>query len=68
MSKFIGALANIGIAKEAVRGTAETSATFYLPKMALSVDDVIDQVIDDNTIGVIEASVGASLVQKGRDI
>jgi len=68
MSKFIGALANIGIAKEAVRGTAETSATFYLPKMALSVDDVIDQVIDENTIGVIEDSIGAGLVHKASDI
>ena len=32
MTKFIGALSDVGIAKEASRGTAESSATFYLPK------------------------------------
>lgn len=64
MSKFIGALANIGIAKEAVRGTAESSASFWLPKMSLSVDDIIDQVVDENTIGVIEDATDAKLIHK----
>lgn len=68
MSKFIGALVNVGFTKEAVRGTAETSATFYIPKMSLSVDDVIDQVIDENTIGVIEDSVDGKVVHKASEI
>ena len=42
MSKFIGALADVGIAKEAVRGTAESSASFWIPKMSLTMDDVIE--------------------------
>jgi len=67
MSKFIGALANIGITKEAVRGTAETAATFWLPKMSLTVDDVIDQVIDENTIGVIEDATDAKVVHKAAE-
>lgn len=64
MTKFIGALANVGVAKEAVRGTAETSATFWIPKMTLSVDDIIEQVVDENTIGVIEDSVDAKITHK----
>jgi len=68
MSKFIGALADIGIAKEAVRGTAETSASFYIPKMSLTVDDVIEQALDENTIGVIEDTTDAKLVHKASDI
>lgn len=64
MSKFIGALANIGLAKEAVRGTAESAATFYIPNTSFSVDDKIEQVIDENTLGVIEDAQGANVTHK----
>jgi hypothetical protein len=64
MSKFIGRLADIGIAKEAVRGTAETSATFYLPKTSLTYDDGVEQVVDESSVGVIEDSADASVVGK----
>lgn len=64
MSKFIGALADVGIAKEAVRGTAESAASFWIPKMGLSYDDVIGAVIDESSIGVIEDSTGQKLVHK----
>lgn len=67
MTKFIGALANIGIAKEAVRGTAETAATFYIPNTSFSVDDKIQQVLDENTVGVIEDIAGASIVHKNAE-
>lgn len=67
MSKFIGALANIGIAKEASRGTGEASASFWIPKMSMSVDDIIEKVIDENTIGVIEDSVDAKTVLKASE-
>lgn len=67
MSKFIGALADIGIAKESVRGTAESAATFWIPKMSLSVDDVIEQVVDESSIGVIEDSIGANVVHKAAE-
>lgn len=68
MSKFIGALADIGIAKETVRGTPESAATFYLPKMSMSVDDKIEQVIDDSSIGVIEDATDAKLIHKSAEI
>ncbi len=64
MTKFIGALADVGIKKEAVRGTAETSADFYLPKMSLTYDDIIEQADDENTIGVIEDMVDRKVVGK----
>lgn len=62
MTKFIGRLVDIGIAKETTRGTAETTASFYLPKMSLSIDDGIEQVIDESSVGVIEDSTDAQVV------
>lgn len=64
MSKFIGRLVDIGIAKEASRGSAETDVDFYLPKTSLSLDDGIEQVIDESSIGVIEDATNASVVAK----
>lgn len=64
MTKFIGRQADVGIAKEASRGTAETSATFYLPKLSVSLDDKIDQAIDESSVGVIEDSPNAAIVAK----
>lgn len=64
MSKFIGRLVDVGIAKEASRGTAESSATFFLPKLSLSVDDGIEQVIDESSVGIIEDATEASTVAK----
>lgn len=63
MSKFIGRKLNIGIGKETVRGTA-VAASYWLPKTDCSIDDKIEQVINENSIGVIEDAEGASLVQK----
>lgn len=64
MTKFIGRLADIGIAKEAVRGSAEATVDFYLPKTSLSIDDGIEQAIDESSIGVIEGATGANVVAR----
>jgi DNA-directed RNA polymerase subunit L len=64
MAKFIGSVANVGIAKEAVRGTAEASAAFWLPHISMSVDDGIEQAVDENTIGVIADAQEAQVVSK----
>lgn len=64
MAKFIGRLADIGIAKETTRGTAESAATFWLPKMTLSYDDKIEQVVDESSVGVIEDATDAKIVGK----
>lgn len=64
MAKFIGRTADFGIAKETTRGTAESAATFYLPKMSVSIDDQTDKYIDESSIGVVEDSVDAVNVKK----
>lgn len=64
MSKFIGALCDVGFAKEASRGTAEASATYYIPKTSFSYDDKVGVVIDESTIGVIEDSIGQKVHHK----
>ena len=53
---------DVGIAKEAVRGTAEAAGAFYLPKQTVSFDDGIIQVIDESSVGVIEDSPNAAVV------
>lgn len=64
MSKFIGRKADFGIAKEAVRGTAESAATFYLPKSSISLDDEVEKFVDEASIGVVEDSVESVNVKK----
>lgn len=64
MTKFVGNRASIGIAKETSRGTAESSATYWLPHMSLTMDDTIEQAIDDSAYGVIEDAVNAELTKK----
>lgn len=64
MTKFIGRLADVGIAKEASRGSAEASADFWLPKLSVSLDDGIEQVVNESSIGVIEDASEASVVGK----
>lgn len=64
MPKFIGRTADVGIAKETSRGTAETSADFWLPKVSLTLDDGIEQVIDESSVGVIEDATDAVVVGK----
>lgn len=67
MSKFIGRLADIGVKIETTRGTAESTATFWLPKMSFTYDDKIDQAVDESSVGVIEDAVDAKIVGKYAD-
>lgn len=62
-TKFIGRKFSIGLAKEATRGTA-VSAAFWIPKMDLSIDDRINYVVDDSSVGVIEDAVGQDITSK----
>lgn len=64
MTKFIGRLVDFGIAKETSRGTAESAATFYIPKTSLTYDDGIEQAVDESSVGVIEDSADAAIVSK----
>lgn len=55
MSKFIGRKLSIGFGKEAAtaRGTA-VAITFWQPKMDLQIDDKVNMVVNDSSIGIIE--------------
>lgn len=63
MTKFLGRLANVGIAKEASRGTAESSADYWVPHVRLSIDDEIEQVVDESSVGVLEDAVEAEITK-----
>jgi hypothetical protein len=55
--KGIGRLFSIGIAAEAVRGTAQTSATHWLPFSDASIDEKFKNVTQDEAYGIIENAV-----------
>lgn len=63
MSKFIGRLVDIGIGKESVRGTA-VDPDFFLPQVSLTLDEQIQQVVDESSIGVIEDAIDANVTEK----
>ncbi|MCK4454523.1 hypothetical protein KAU51_04275 [Candidatus Parcubacteria bacterium] len=64
MSKFLGADERFGIAKETVRGTAETAATFWMPRLDFDFEDTKEEVVDDQAYGVIEDSIGSRIATK----
>jgi len=56
MSKVIGRLQSVGIAKETTRGTAVASATYWLPFSEASLDEKFENVTQDESFAVIEDS------------
>ena len=64
MTKFIGADEQVGFAKEGTRGTAEASATFYVPRLDFSFEDTKEEVIDEQAYGRIEDSIGSKIATK----
>jgi len=57
MTKYIAKLINVGIAKEATRGTAEATADFYLQTRAFELEDK-PEYIDNDSMGctIVDAS------------
>lgn len=64
MAKAIGRLTQFGIARESTRGTAPGSASFYIPWSELDIDEKKRFAVDEQTRGVIEDSVGQSIVSE----
>lgn len=64
MSKIIGRQAQFGIAKESVRGTPETAATFYIPFSELSLEEKQERVTNEQSYGVIEDSYSQDIVKQ----
>ncbi len=64
MAKGLGRLFQFGIARETTRGTAIASAAFWLPFMEFALEEKDEKAIDEATIGVIEDSMGQSIVKQ----
>jgi uncharacterized protein YjfI (DUF2170 family) len=63
MAKGIGRKINLGIAKEATRGTAEANATFWLQKITAALEEKKEFAQQEQSIGVIEDAIGADIVK-----
>lgn len=62
--KGIGKLIQIGIAKETTRGTAMTTAAYWLPVDDWAMEERYQNAVDTQTYGVIEDNVGQTRVKK----
>jgi len=67
MSKGIGRLFALGLAKESTRGTAISAATYWLPFDDLTFDEKFDNVVADQAVGVIENSINEYRVKNYAD-
>lgn len=54
MSYHIGRRLSVGFSKETTRAQVALPVTFWLPKIALTIDDKINTVVDDSSVAVIE--------------
>ncbi|MCK4609415.1 MAG: hypothetical protein KAT71_08030 [Gammaproteobacteria bacterium] len=64
MAKFISNLTGVGFAIEAVRGTGEASADFFVKPTSISVNDVVEKVVDEASIGVLAEGIDDATVLK----
>ena len=64
MSKGIGRIFSVGIAKETTRGTPETNATYWLPFSEATMEDKNEKISIDQSYGIIEDSIDSELVKQ----
>ena len=64
MSKGIGRLFQVGIAKETSRGTAISAATFWIPFSELSLEEKDTKIVDDQSYGIIEDSLNQTITKQ----
>jgi len=64
MTTQIGRLINVGLARETSRGTAEDSATFWIPKVDFDFNPRADYAINESGLGVIDGRSDAKVVEK----
>jgi len=64
MATKIGRLINVGIARETERGTAETTASFWLPKVDFDFNPRADYAVEESGLGVIDGRSDAKVVEK----
>lgn len=64
MSKGIGRLFQVGIAKETTRGTAISSAAYWIPFSELGVEEKDNKIFEEQAYGVIEDSIGSTITKQ----
>ncbi|MDQ3158808.1 MAG: phage tail tube protein [bacterium] len=64
MSKGIGRILQVGVAKETVRGTSEAAATYYIPFSDASIEEKDEKALRNQSRGIIEESVGEDIVRQ----
>lgn len=64
MAEIIGKDIEVGVAAEATRGTAESTADHWVKKVTANIIPRTQKVVDDSTLGVIEDSQGARVVRQ----
>ena len=64
MATQIGRLINVGLARETQRGTAQASATFWIPKVDFDFNPRADYAINESGLGVIDGRSDAKVVEK----
>ena len=68
MPKGLGRQIQVGFAKEAVRGTAEAAATYYVPFNEASVEEKIGLAFNEQALGVIEDTSEAKSTERHAEI
>ena len=64
MTAQIGRLIDVGFALESERGTAEDSATFWLPKIDFDFNPRADYAVENSGLGVIDGRSDAKVVEQ----
>ena len=64
MSKGIGRLFQVGIAKETTRGTAISTAAYWIPFSELALEEKDSKIVDDQSYGVIEDSQNQTITKQ----
>lgn len=68
MAKGIGKLLQFGIARETVRGTSESTATYWLQTDEFNVIEKDERVVNEQTLGVIEQSQGEDITRQWAEV
>lgn len=68
MGKGIGSRLSFGIAKETSRGTAESTADYWLAVNELNLEERDTKINKDQSFGVIEDSIGAAIVKQWSEL
>jgi Phage tail tube protein len=63
LNKGIGKQIQVGIAQESTRGTAKTSASYWLPVDDWAIEERFENAIDSQTYGLVEDSVSQTRVK-----